>query len=171
MRSKAVAALALALCGACATPRALGGYARGEPRDADEIRAAVERTWDPYRRLETLRGPTQQRGEISWSLVRTRERDDPELIELDCAWSGETWRFLESAFDIEGRQLDLRVVDRGVTAGARVAERVRVRLPRPLLEEPRDGPLKLRLFGAKGHVDVELPRHYVRGFLDALERR
>ncbi len=51
---------------------------------------------------------------------------------------------------------------------ARVVEQVRVRLPRPMLEEHRDGPLKLRLFGAQGHVDVELPRPYLQGFLAAV---
>lgn len=171
MRSRAPAVLGLALCAACATPRALGGYERAEPRAADEVRTAVERDWDPYRRLETLRGPTLRLGDLAWALVRTRERDEPEQIELDCTWSGETWRFLDSAFDIEGRRFEVRVVERGVTGGARVVERVRVRLPRPVLEEPRDGPLKLRVFGSKGQVDVELSRAYVDGFLAALAQR
>ena len=158
----------LALGCACATPRALGGYARAEPRDADQVRSCVERVWDPYRRVETQRGPSRRQGpELTWSLERTQAGEAPERFELVCAWSGDSWRFLESAYDIEGRRFELQVVDRDVSADAHVAEHVRVRLPRPVLEEPRDGPLKLRLFGTKGHVDLELPRWYLQGFLAA----
>ena len=165
-------ALALVLCGACATPRAFTGIEADVPRSSEDVRRAVERHWDPYRRLATATGPTvRQNDELRWSLACSRAGDEPEVIELVCAWRGESWRFLESAFDIEGRRYDLRVVDRSVSDAARVVEELRVRLPRAVLDTRSDGPLKLRLFGAKGQVDVEVPRAYVTGFLAALAQR
>jgi len=171
-RRLALFAAALAcLTAACAAP-GLARHASATPRSADDVRNSVEREFDPYRRVEVLRGPEVVCGDDAhWRLRRTTlEHAAPEFA-LELEWRGAEWKFFENAYELGGRRLELRNEGRDVLESARVRERARIELPSEMLSEPRDGPLQLRVFGAKGNVDVSLPRYYLRGFLAACETR
>lgn len=154
---------------ACVAPRFAHGV-EFAPRTADEVRAGVEREFDPYRRIEVLRGPEVIVGDdVRWRLARRTPQQAAAEYSLELEWRGAEWKFFENAYELGGRRLELRSGGRDVLESARVRERVLVQLPRELLDEPRDGPLQLRVFGAKGDLDLSLPRFYLRGFLGACE--
>lgn len=135
-------------------------------RSAEEVGAAVERQRDAYRRVERFIGPQVAVGrDVRWHLERTRPDVGAEELALQVEWRGASWKFLSSAYDIEGRRYELRRVEQSVSSDARVFEHVAVVLPLARVREERDGPLKLRLCGEKSDLDLELPRPHLRGFL------
>lgn len=153
--------------GACVAPGARRGWG-APPRSSDEVRAAVEREFDPYSRVETWLGPRVNGDDgLSWRLRRRAPAEGAARFALDIEWSGAEWRFFESAYVLGGRRLELSSTGRDVLDSGRVRERIAVEAPLEWLESAEEGPLRLRLFGAKGHADLALPRYHVRGFLAA----
>lgn len=129
---------------------------------------------DDYKKTSTTKG-----GDISTSshnvflrAVRVDgETDTGKIIAYVMVRTSE-WKFLDSAYTIDGKEWPTIVLDRDVNYcsqyGCSLAEHVVVRLPREYLATRITEGVQLKLSGKRGEEIVYIPGNYVRTFLAAL---
>jgi len=92
---------------------------------------------------------------LSWTTGR---------VGLYVEWSNGDWAFFDHAAIATGKRLPLRVIDRKITPGGRIEEKVRVTLSPAFLVAHREG-FNVKIWGSHGEILVEIPSIHVQGLL------
>ena len=75
------------------------------------------------------------------------------------------WLFIDTAYDIQGNKLDLKVLDRKVLSGSVVQETIGIRLDDPYIAQAVVNGINLKLIGKRGKTIIKLSGGFVFGYL------
>ncbi len=78
------------------------------------------------------------------------------------------WLFIDTAYDIQGNKLDLKVIDRKVLRGSVVQEIVGIRLDDPYIAQAVVNGINIKLIGKRGKTIIKLSGGFVFGYLQAV---
>lgn len=85
-----------------------------------------------------------------------------------------SWRFYDSAYDINGAKLIVKKISSGVVSCRRrpcsLEEEVAIEVDRAYLNRARLDGMKLKLYGSSAALEFEIPSGYVDGFMAQIPR-
>ena len=90
-------------------------------------------------------------------------------------FSDKNWKFFDSAYDIHGNKLELRGIDRDVNGGVKhgvifpvsISESFSIPMSKKYLKEHSESGIKIKLYGSRGTLEVNVPSFYIKAFLEA----
>ena len=142
---------------------------------AQKVTDATQVVRDDYNKTTWIKSPIiQYSNSFDRCFLRTLVADSgAQVDQLYVSYTPSDWAFLERANDSTGRNLEVTVINRDVSSsrfGVSLAEHVAVALSRPYLLEAAQQGIDIKIVGNLGSTVVQLPPHYVQGYLDRLNQ-
>lgn len=162
----AVALLALSLTGCVTQPP------RKTLLTAEDTAAAVQVSRDDFKKVTRFDGTDIADGTTDILFIRAWKADGmPTKYQVYVAdfYTGE-WRFYESAYDSDGTNLDVTLIDRKVGSCSRYGscshhEHMGINVSREYLEKKSDSGMSFQISGRGGQAVFFVPGFHIKGFL------
>jgi hypothetical protein len=143
------------------------------PRTASQIAARTQvLAEDGFGRPRSVIGPqiTMAKNEAGQVIAHLAVGDADEIWMLCVALVyGVPPNFMRSAYTSDRKQLPLVRLSHDMASGS--GDRFTVVLPRKLLNAKRDTGVRLKLYGTRAEIEVEIPAWYLAGFLSKADSR
>lgn len=157
----------------------LAGCASVDVSSPAAVTSGVVVKRDDFKKLIEYRAPFMQLGFGDGSVYlrgfESTNKDVHKLVapvtQLSVTLYPRSWMFLDSAYDADGRRLEVKVLNRSVDSCSKYTclhnEAVAITLPTGYLSTHKDG-LRIQVSGKGGSYEVAVPGAYVQGFLTAM---
>lgn len=157
----------------------LTGCASVDVSSSADVSSNVTVERDDFKKLIQFSGPTIKLG-FGDGIAQLRgyestRKEVQQLVEptaqLVVKMFPFSWVFYDTAYDADGRRLEVTVLNRSVGSCSKYLcshdETVSVKLPRGYLSEHKNG-IRIQVSGKGGSYEVAVPGAYVQGFLTAM---
>lgn len=157
----------------------LTGCASVDVSSPTAVSSGVVAKRDDFKKLIEYRAPFMPLGFGDGSVYlrgfESTNKDVHKLVapvtQLTVTMYPRSWMFLDSAYDADGRRLDVKVLNRSVDSCSKYTclhnEAVAITLPTGYLSAHQNG-LRIQVSGKGGNYEVAVPGAYVQGFLTAM---
>jgi hypothetical protein len=148
----------------CATSRP----AKPEPKSSQETFDMTKFGFENFKKYHYAIGPTVRVEHTYWHAKTVFDTEGtPQYSVRVTSYSGD-WKFLNEARLESGAVLKTSVVDKDVHRGGVVEEQLVIDMPTDVLENARQTGMKLKLYGKRGNVLLEIPGWYIDGYLSKI---
>ena len=134
----------------------------------DQVAQATKVIKDPYTNTTWVNSPPVNCGDSIGDKCYFRTAFINEkfaFYQLVLKIMNKGWLFLDTAYDIQGNRLDLKVLDRKVLSGGVVREVVGIKLADPYMAQAVVNGMNIKVIGKRGQIIVKLSGGYVFGYL------
>lgn len=134
----------------------------------DQVTEATKVIKDPYTNTTWINSPTVNCGDSIGDKCYFRTafiNDKFAFYQLVIKIMNKGWLFLDTAYDIQGNKLDLKVLDRKVLRGSVVQEIIGIKLEDQYIAQAVVNGINIKLIGKRGRTIIKLSGGYVFGYL------
>ena len=162
-----------AIFGVILTTLVLSGCATVDIHNPTAVAARITVQRDDFKKVAIYRAPRFEY-KNKWMHMRAAQtyHGQPLTQQLVVELSTWGWAFFDTAYDSEGRRLDVTVLDRSVfscSSGICLNnETVALNFPMGYLQAHASSGLRLQISGKRGEQVVEVPPAYLTGFMSAV---
>ncbi len=137
------------------------------PKTSDEVYLGSSVSDDPYTKTIYFTSPEVCSGGVDVIKLASAKTCDIQIpyYSLMAMDYSDKWMFYESARDINGNVLDLKVLDREVLSANLIRECIVIHLNREYLDQAINHGMDIRLEGERGNSQIFLPAFFIEGFL------
>ena len=146
----------------------LTGCAGVRYETTDQVAQATKIIKDPYTNTTWVNSPPVNCGDSIGDKCYFRTAFINEkfaFYQLVLKIMNKGWLFLDTAYDIQGNRLDLKVLDRKVLRGGVVKEILAIKLSDPYMAQAVVNGVDIKVIGKRGQLIVKLSGGYVFGYL------
>ncbi len=142
---------------------------------AQKVTDATQVVRDDYDKTTWIKSPlVRYSSSFDECFLRTLVADTGvQFDQLYVIYTASDWAFLERANDSAGRNLEVTVINRDVSSSqfaVSLEEHVAVGLDRSYLLDAAQQGIDIKIVGKSGSTVVQLPPHYIQGYVDRLNQ-
>lgn len=149
------------------------------PNNSHEVAAGIKVDYDNYKKIKTYSAPvmkqshqygiTKHLGFVSLLAVKKDKTDEIIYsIHVRDTHFLTNWRFLDTAYDIDGNQLTVKKLGTNINCISLTClreESIIILVSRTYLEQHQGTGIKFQVSGKNGQENYEVPAEYIQAFL------